>query len=216
MVFRSRCYIIYDKYSSRKGRLVLKGYIIPSKTFFSSRSPELANRLIGCVLWKRETDGILAGEIVETEAYTEDDPASHSFSGETRRNRPMFRRGGIAYVYMIYGIHYCFNVVSGRKGLGEAVLVRSLRPLKGMQIMKKRRNKGNFHELCSGPGKICQAMDINLTDNGDSLIEGNLRILVPEDEDESYDVEVTPRIGITKGAELLRRFVLRDSPWISG
>mgnify|MGYP006283644389 CR=1 FL=1 len=216
MVFRSRCYIIYDKYFRRTGRFVLKGYRLPRRDFFTADAPELARRLIGCILWKRENGGITAGEIVETEAYTEDDAASHSFPGLTGRNRPMFQSGGAAYVYLIYGVHHCFNVTAGKKGSGQAVLIRSLRPLKGLKTMRERRNRTKTGDLCSGPGKICQAFGIDLGHNGMDLLEGEIRILLPEEERSQEDVEATTRIGITKAAGLPRRYIRRHSPWLSG
>lgn len=189
-------------------------YVPAKREFFLRNAPGLAPRLIGCLLRRNTDSGPVSGVIVETEAYTRDDPASHSFGGETGRNWPMFRGGGLAYVYLIYGVHNCFNVTSGPPGSGEAVLVRAARPIEGTELMRKNRGVQNLKALCSGPGKLCQAFGIDRRHNGASLLDGNIELLVPAGE-ESLDVAAGPRVGISRARELNRRFILRDSPWLS-
>lgn len=191
-----------------------EGYKIPEEGFFSRTAVELAPRLIGCILARMDRGGRTSGIIVETEAYTEDDPASHSFRGRTGRNWPMFDKGGLAYVYLIYGMHNCFNVTAGQKGRGEAVLVRALKPLEGIELMRENRGVENVLQLCSGPGRLCQAMGIDRRHNGQSLLGGDLTLSVPVPPLE-LPLDVTRRVGITKASERKLRFCLSGSKWVS-
>lgn len=193
----------------------MNGFAEPAQDFFRVPAQRLAPKLIGCLLRRETGRGVLSGVVVETEAYTRDDPASHSFRGRTDRNGPMFRGGGYAYVYLVYGIHHCFNVTSGPPGSGEAVLVRAVRPLEGLEMMMRNRGTDKPEDLCRGPGRLCSAFGIDRRHSGVSLESGKLRILVPE-ADEALDIAATGRIGIRKGTELELRFCLRDSKWVSG
>lgn len=169
-----------------------------------------AQALLGWKLAYQTPEGRTAGIIVETEAYTEDDPASHTFGGLSMRNAAMYERAGTIYVYFIYGLHSCVNIVSGHKGEGEAVLIRALEPTEGIDLMCKRRGR-NDH-LTNGPAKLVQAMGISPSDNGMLLGQGALQIepgIVPE------GIHVNTRIGITKGVESLRRYYIADNPHIS-
>jgi DNA-3-methyladenine glycosylase len=143
-------------------------------------------------------DGV-GGRIVETEAYHHEDPASHSFSGPTPRNAAMFGPPGRAYVYRSYGIHALFNAVCEPEGVGAAVLVRALEPLDGVDLMHERRQVPRELDLCSGPGKLSQALGIELTENGTSLTAGP--IAIEAGPPPSQLLEGT-RIGITKAADL--------------
>lgn len=147
------------------------------REWFSVPTLELAQRLLGTCLLRRNRDGTpVGGRIVETEAYLHDDPACHAFRGERPRTAAMFLEAGHAYVYLIYGLHHCFNVVSGPAGIGEAVLVRALEPLWGIDTMVRRR--GTQRNLCNGPARLCQALGIerdrydgiDLRDEGDIAI----------------------------------------------
>jgi DNA-3-methyladenine glycosylase len=151
----------------------------------------------------------VGGRIVEVEAYDEDDPASHSFSGPTPRNRVMFGPPGHAYVYKIYGIHFCLNFVCTP---GSAVLIRALEPLAGVQAMLARRGAMPVRNLCSGPGKLAQALGIDLAQNGLAL---DAPPFVVEPAGETHDIGTGPRIGITKGVETPWRFVKAGSPFLS-
>ncbi len=193
----------------------MNGYISPPKEFFLKDAVTLAPALLGCLLRRDTPAGLITGIIVETEAYTEDDPASHAFGGRTDRNWPMFEKGGTAYVYLIYGIHNCFNVTSGTEGSGEAVLIRALQPVEGIGLMKKNRMVRGMTDLCSGPGKLCQALSIDRNLSGVSLMNGEIQIQIPRSAVE-FNIAITKRIGITKAAGLPRRFLISNSKWASG
>ncbi|MBK7876764.1 MAG: DNA-3-methyladenine glycosylase [Planctomycetes bacterium] len=182
--------------------------------FFARSAPAVARDLLGCLLVHQTAQGLCSGRIVETEAYlAEGDPASHSHAGRTSRNASMFERPGVAYVYRIYGVHCCFNVSTGREGRGEAVLVRALEPLRGLELQRRRRGALDPRALCSGPGKLVQALGLGLEHDGRSLLSGPLGIWC--DDHDVGDVEITARIGITKARDLPLRFVVRASPFVS-
>ena len=189
-------------------------YISPPEEFFLKDAVTLAPVLLGCLLRRVTPAGLITGIIVETESYTEDDPASHAFGGRTDRNWPMFEKGGMAYVYLIYGIHNCFNVTSGMENSGEAVLIRALQPVEGIELMKKNRMINGITDLCSGPGKLCQALSIDRNLSGISLMNGEIQIQMPCFREE-LDIVRTKRVGITKAAGLPRRFLIKNSKWVS-
>lgn len=183
-------------------------------TFYQGSTVQVAQSLLGKVLVHRTAEGIAAGRVVEVEAYLyRDDPACHAARGKTARNAAMFGPPGTAYVYLIYGIHYCFNVVTGREGEGEAVLVRALEPLMGLELMAVRRGMEQKKQLCSGPGKLCRALAIGPAQNGADLMHGPLYLA--DDGCPAQEVTTATRIGITAGAELPLRFYLRNNPYIS-
>ena len=190
-----------------------------SRAFFDAPTVDLARALIGCCVVHETSVGRTAGRIVETEAYlAEGDPASHSHRGETARNRSMFGPPGTAYVYLIYGVHRCLNVVSAPTGVGEAVLLRALEPLDGLEEMRARRGAGDARRLCDGPGKLVEALGLGLEHDGLSLREGALQLWTPESyegHDADAEIRVCERIGIRKAAELPLRFCLDGSPWLS-
>lgn len=167
-----------------------------------------AEGLIGWRFYVREADGSLTGgEIIEAEAYTADDAASHSYRGETPRNRTMFGPAGHIYVYFTYGMHWCVNIVTGQAGTGEAVLIRAIRPDEGLSRMRERRGRPDV-ELANGPAKLCRALAITGSDNG-AVIGGERFVLVPPD-GQTNEVEATPRIGIKHDTHRLWRFVKTD------
>lgn len=175
---------------------------------FSVAPDILAQQLIGTFFSFRGTGGI----IVETEAYDETDPASHSFGGKTPRNAVMFGPPGHLYVYRSYGIHWCVNVVCCPSGQGAAVLIRAIEPVKGIPLMQKRRAMTDVQLLCSGPGRLCQALGITGNDNGLSLDSLSCRI-----EPSAHPVTIVsgPRIGISRARETPWRFGLAGSPFLS-
>lgn len=173
--------------------------------FFQQDALTLAEALLGCVLVHTTPLGATSGMIVETEAYTEEDAASHSYRGETERTKVMFGPGGHAYVYFTYGMHYCFNVVSGPAGKGEAVLIRALEPVLGEDLMQKRRGRND--NLTNGPAKLVQAMGITKADYGRALYRGDLHIL---SKPLTATISSGPRIGISKETDKPWRY------WVSG
>ncbi|MCL2243841.1 MAG: DNA-3-methyladenine glycosylase [Treponema sp.] len=183
--------------------------ILRSK-FFNQPTIELAKALLG----KQLVFGELRGIIVETEAYLyRDDPGCHASRGPTPRNTPMFGPAGYTYVYLIYGMYHCLNIVSGKEGEGEAVLIRALEPVQGIELMQKRRKTKKTENLCSGPGKLTQAFGITLKQNNLSLIDGPIQIynnrIKPE-------IEASTRIGLSAGKELELRFYIKGNRFVSG
>jgi DNA-3-methyladenine glycosylase len=175
---------------------------------FQADAAQVARMLIGAVLL---VDGV-GGRIVETEAYDREDPASHSHAGPTARNRAMFGPPGRAYVYRSYGIHWCLNFVCREEGHGAGVLIRALEPLHGIATMCERRGLHDVRLLCSGPGRVGQALAIVHAYNGQRLDQKPFEVLAAEREQE---LVVGPRIGISKAAELPWRFGLAGSPFVS-
>jgi DNA-3-methyladenine glycosylase len=182
--------------------------IIP-KAFYSQYSTiDLAKALLGKYLAHESVYGVKIGKIVETEAYLFDDPASHSFKGLSVRNSAMFEEAGTSYVYLIYGMYYCFNVVSNKKGLGEAVLIRALEPVKGLEGVS-----------CSGPGKLCKAMGIDRAFDGHKLWKSPLYLAFDTLNDtymlNDTQIVMKTRVGITKASEEILRFYIKDNKFIS-
>jgi DNA-3-methyladenine glycosylase len=185
-----------------------------SHAFYDRPVLEVAPALLGCVVRHADT----AGVIVETEAYHESEPACHAFVGLTARTAPLFGPPGRAYVYRSYGIHALLNAVCDREGVGAAVLIRALEPLEGIDHMRARRG---VDDLCSGPGKLTQALGVTLEHNTTDLAAGPVVIEAPPPGWASVDVVVGPRVGITKAAELPWRFCVAGSrsvsrPWPPG
>ena len=168
---------------------------------------EVARDLVGCVVRHGET----AGVIVETEAYHESEPACHAYVGVTARTRVLFGEPGTAYVYRSYGIHALLNAVCEPAGVGAAVLIRALEPVAGLELMRERRGMQRPQDLCSGPGKLTQALGVELTENDTSLVDGPIRI----EPGEALPVRAGRRIGITKAAELEWRFCAAGNPHVS-
>src|ERR1700733_4400249 len=171
---------------------------------FSQDSPVVARRLIGMTLL---VDGV-GGIIVETEAYDREDPASHSFSGPTPRNAVMFGPPGRAYVYLSYGIHWCLNFVCREAGHGAGVLIRALQPTAGLALMRKRRHQQDARLLCSGPGRLTQALGVTHAMNGKRVGRAPFSLRAAKAE---AAVVCGPRIGISKAVERDWRFGLAGS-----
>lgn len=184
------------------------------KQFYRRDTIKVAKELLGKIIVKTEKDRILSGMIVETEAYTgENDPASHSHNGITKRNNVMFEDGGKAYVYFVYGNHFCFNIVTEKKGTGSAVLIRAVEPLDGIEIMKNRRPKAkDIYNLTNGPGKFCSAFGINKKHNGLELTEGQI---ILTNSQKKFGILKSQRIGIEKGKQLQYRFFINGSKFVS-
>ena len=181
------------------------------KDFYERSVHEVARELIGCVVRHGET----AGRIVETESYHMEEPACHAFAGITERTRTLYGDPGRAYVYFSYGIHSLLNAVAEGEGVGAAVLIRALEPVDGVELMRRRRGLARVKDLCSGPGKLTQALDIGLSLNGSSLVDGPIELLAREPGVREPRVVASERIGITKAMELPWRFCDADSGHVS-
>lgn len=175
---------------------------------FDRPSEEMARLLIGATLLVDD----IGGRIVETEAYDRTDPASHSFAGPTPRNQSMFGPPGRAYVYRSYGIHWCINFVCREEGHGAGVLIRAIEPQYGIEQMQRRRGLDDVRLLCSGPGRVGQALGITHDLNGKRLDQPPFRVLAGPD---SPDIVAGPRIGISKAMEVHWRFGLAGSRFLS-
>ncbi len=158
---------------------------------------------------------MVAGRIVECEAYEEGDPASHSFRGLTDRTAVMFGPPGHLYVYFTYGMHFCMNVVTARDGEGSAVLLRAVEPTEGIEIMQALRGVSNLPILCAGPGRLTQAFGISRADNGIDLVSGRDLFVAPGEPVEARAIGVSRRIGISVAMEKPWRFYLSGSPFVS-
>lgn len=186
-----------------------------NQDFYLKPTLEVARELLGKIIVRRLGDKILAGKIVETEAYIgEKDPACHAYGGITPRNKIMYLPGGHAYVYFTYGMHYCFNVVTEREGFPAAVLIRAVEPIVGIEIMKKFRKTSDIYNLTNGPAKFCQAFQIDKKLNGASLLDDEIFIISPTN-DEKFKILKTPRIGIKRGLDKKWRFLIAGNPFVS-
>ncbi len=179
--------------------------------FYDRPVVEVARDLVGCVLHH----GTCSGLVVETEAYHHTEPACHAYVGLTARTSVLYAAPGTAYVYRCYGIHALLNAVCEDYDVGAAVLIRALEPLAGLTAMEERRGRTGAEELCSGPGKLTQALGIELEENGSSLVTGPVRLTRLAAERPAPVLVASPRIGITKAVELPWRFSLAGSRFVS-
>jgi DNA-3-methyladenine glycosylase len=178
------------------------------RSFFDRSVHEVAPDLIGATLL---VNGV-GGRIVEVEAYHHTDPAAHSFGGQTQRNAVMFGPAGYAYVYRSYGIHWCLNFVCEEAGSASAVLIRAIEPTAGTAAMRRRRDVAELRDLCSGPGKLCQALGVSIKHNGLPLDRTPFELRA---RDGDAGVVAGARIGITKAADLPWRYGLKGSKFLS-
>ena len=188
--------------------------------FYVQDTITVAKALLGTYLVHESKDGKTIGRIVETEAYLWGDPACHAYRRKTKRNATMFGLAGHVYVYQIYGIHYCINVVTAPEGVGEAVLIRALEPIEGIELMQIRRELQVWKNLCNGPGKLVEAMGITRSMDGLSLLGEQLYILSAETFSQDtinleFEIITTTRIGITQGVDLPYRFYISGNPCVS-
>ena len=186
------------------------------RSFYDRPAERVARELLGKVI-VRELDGVvLAGRIVETEAYLgEDDEAAHSFAGLTERTRVIFGPPGHAYVYFSYGMHHCLNLVAEAEGRAGCVLIRALEPVEGLERMFERRPRARqLRDLCSGPGKLTQALGITLGQYGADVTRGALTVREPLGI-QSFRVKETVRVGITRSADRPLRFCMEGNECVS-
>ncbi|NLW08213.1 MAG: DNA-3-methyladenine glycosylase [Clostridia bacterium] len=184
--------------------------------FYEQQTVVVARELLGSYMVYDSPDGLLVARVVETEAYTgPDDPACHSARGKKQGNAVMFGPAGRVYVYLIYGMYYCFNITTDSLTTPAAVLLRALEPLEGIGVMARRRGTDDLRNLCSGPGKLCQALGINKDFNGLSVVTGPIRFYPPDQGAEDRAVMVGPRVGISRAADWPLRFYLEGNPFVS-
>ena len=191
------------------------------RSFYLRPTLQVARDLLGKHIVRKVGTKLLIGKIVEVEAYCKGDPASHAFRGKTKRNDVMFWEGGHLYVYFTYGMHFCANVVTGNEGSGEAVLIRAVEPLVGIDMMKTNRygsnkslNLKSLINLTNGPAKFCQAFGIARKENGADLIDGEISITNGEAVPSKL-VKRSSRIGIQQGVEKNWRFSIAGNQWVS-
>ena len=204
-----------SEHAAPRARRVRLGATLP-RDFYDRPTEQVARDLLGAVLECRTRDGVAAGRIVETEAYVgEHDLACHAAAGRTERTAPLYGPPGIAYVYFIYGMYWCFNAVTRGEHEPSAVLVRAVEPVAGVALMQRRRPRAKRpYDLTNGPGKLCLALGIEGRHNWLPLQEGPL-VIRAGDRVRDADVMETPRIGITKCADWPLRWFVRDNPYVS-
>ena len=186
------------------------------RRFYIRETLTVAEELLGKKLVRHTDNTRLVGKIVEVEAYRgSDDPGSHAYRGMTPRNRLMFGKGGFAYVYFTYGMHYCFNVVTARQNAPGAVLIRALEPLNGIETMRKNRGNKNLLNLTNGPAKLTEAMNITKKQNGLDLTRSKELFICEPEVKENFEFVSTKRIGIKVGVDKPWRFYVKDNKFVS-
>ena len=191
------------------------------RSIYRPAADVVAPRLLGHWLVRNTTEGLCGGLIVETEAYLADDPACHGFNGETKRNRSMFGPPGHAYVYFIYGNHFCVNAVCRPRGRGEAVLIRAIEVNFGEAMMRRRRPVARRELLTSGPGRLCAALDITRALDGVDLCAADSPLFIARNPGRASFLKhhgpmvTTTRVGLSRAAELLLRFYVAGSSYVS-
>jgi len=191
------------------------------RSFYLRPTLQVARDILGKRIVRIVGTKVLIGKIVEVEAYCKGDPASHAFRGRTKRNDVMFWEGGHVYVYFTYGMHFCANVVTGNEGTGEAVLIRAVEPLVGIELMTKNRfpnlqslNHQSFINLTNGPAKFCKAFGLARQENGLDLLGSEISITDGEPISPKL-MKRSQRIGIQRGTEKKWRFFINGNPWVS-
>ena len=189
-----------------------------SRTFYRQSSIDVAKRLLGSYLHHVYDGQELIGRIVETEAYScFDDPACHAFRGKTPRNAVMFEEGGFSYVYFTYGMHHCMNVTTNEEGIAEAVLIRALEPIQGIETMQKLRaaKMAAPRDLTNGPGKLCQALHLTRHDNAIDLVESDELFIAQGKPLDANLLGTSTRIGITVAKHHPWRFFIKGNEYVS-
>jgi DNA-3-methyladenine glycosylase len=177
-------------------------------------SSSLAKSLLGMELINEFNSKTLSGYIVETESYDMTDSASHSYIGLTKRNWPMFEKAGTIYIYQIYGLYYCLNIVSGTKHSGQAVLIRAIQPVQGLEWMKILRGTNDVLKLANGPAKVFSALNLDTSINGQNIFEINCPLSLKPGL-ALQEIIADKRVGISKNTNELRRFYIKDNIFVS-
>jgi DNA-3-methyladenine glycosylase len=188
------------------------------RSFYLQPTLDVARQLLGLYLVRKTSNGILAGRIVEVEAYLgELDPASHAYRGRTKRNEVMFQEGGHLYVYFTYGMHFCSNVVTEEEGVGRAVLLRAVEPVDGILSMSRRRGiaRTALEQLCRGPAKLCQAFGMGRKENGTDLCFGSIWIEARGPRLPATSIGISTRVGISAAKERKWRFYVKGNRFVS-
>ena len=191
------------------------GYQVIKRSELPVDTVELARWLIGKVVVRATSDGVLSGRIVETEAYPVGDPAGHAYRGETARNHALFLKPGHAYVYLAYGVSYMLNVSSEAAGVGAGVLIRALESIEGMEAMQRNRRVQNLRDLARGPGRLAAAFDIDRRLDGVDLCRTG-PLWLAHDSQVAPEIGTSTRIGLSKEADRLLRFYVRGDRFVSG
>ncbi len=202
---------------------MLVNYQKINQEFYLRNTIKVAKDLLGKYFIRKYKGKLLVGKIVETEAYLQNDNASHSFRGKTKRNEVMFCEGGHLYVYFTYGMHFCCNVVTEEEGKGCAVLIRAVEPVENIELMKTHRKidtSKNIYNLTNGPAKVCKAFDLGREENGTDLCGkdiwiGSVKLSAPGSSLSANRVLASTRVGITNGSEHKWRFYIKENRWVS-
>ena len=186
------------------------------REFYEKHVVDVSKNLLGKLLIRVYNQHVLIGRIVETEAYRgEDDPASHAYRGRTPRNAIMFGKPGVAYIYLIYGMYHCLNVIAEPEGHAAGVLIRAIEPLKGVEIMKQLRGTKKTKILTNGPGKLAKALAIDKSFNGVDLTRRNALFIAHQHQKETFDIVETTRVGIKVGLDRKWRFYIKGNVFVS-
>jgi DNA-3-methyladenine glycosylase len=188
---------------------------LPRK-FYAKPVLIVAKELLGKLLIRKTLDGRIVARIVEVEAYGgSDDAASHAYRGLTERNRVMFGKPGFAYVYFIYGNHYCLNVKAETEGVPGAALVRAVEVIQGMKLARRNRGLHSLNELSNGPGKLTKALHISKAENGLDLVKSKELYICESEGDNRWEISTSPRVGIKEGIDNLWRFYIKNNKTVS-
>lgn len=188
-----------------------------TRDFFERDTLTVARELLGSVLWRDTPQGVVAGRIVETEAYLgERDPAAHTYKGKSERTAVLYEDKGCAYVYLIYGMYHCLNLTSGARGVPECVLIRALEPIEGLSLMQQRRGQTAVQKLCSGPGKLCRALSLTREQNGADLVKSDGGLWI--ERGAAVEAVASPRVNIDYAGDAAAwpwRFTEKGSRFLS-
>lgn len=186
------------------------------RSFFERDTIEVAKNLLGKQLVRRTEDGVMVAKFVEVEAYLgESDPACHAYVGVTPRTAVFFGKAGVAYVFVIYGIYHCLNVITLPEPQAGCVLIRAVEPVSGSDLMKRNRQVNDEISLTNGPGKLTKSLLLDRSHTGIDMTDSESGLLITEGENSDFDIEVTKRVGINKAKDELLRFYIKDNPFVS-